>query len=274
MLQQIALVSESAAVGLDQLAEVAAALQKQVVRDFGPIWDVQATVSPFPTQEAVPEGYSRVTIADALTERTLGFHRTRDGQPFAMVLFREDWPRIASHEVLEMLADPSGDRLVPGDSPDPAQGRVEFLLEVCDPCAPVTYPVNGLDLSDFFTPDYHSPVAAAGVRYSFTGQLAGPREVVAGGYLSWRVPGTNDWFVAVRSDSQLTVQPIPGPITGLSLREVIDRQARPPEATPKRRRARPGPPRESATRKRLKSGRAAAAARFREEVAALATRPL
>ena len=59
-----------------------------------------------------------------------------------------------------MLADPFGNRLVAGDGPNPARpGRVEFLVEVCDPCeAPALgYTVNGIRVSDFYTPEYFSP---------------------------------------------------------------------------------------------------------------------
>ena len=37
------------------------------------------------------------------------------------------WSLTASHECLEMLADPFGNRLIAGDSPKPDQGRVQIL---------------------------------------------------------------------------------------------------------------------------------------------------
>jgi hypothetical protein len=40
-------------------------------------------------------------------------------------------------------------------------------------------------VSDFYTPQYFDPVKSSGVRYSFSGQVHGPREVLDGGYLSW-----------------------------------------------------------------------------------------
>jgi hypothetical protein len=40
-------------------------------------------------------------------------------------------------------------------------------------------------VSDFYTPHYFDPVKSTGVRYSFSGQVRGPREVLDGGYLSW-----------------------------------------------------------------------------------------
>jgi hypothetical protein len=100
-----------------------------------------------------------------------GVHLDDNGQPFALIEFSDSWSLTASHEMLEMLVDPMGNRLVAGQSPHPDQGRVEFLVEVADPpeAAEFGYTVNGLLLSDFYTPQFFDPVAADGVRYSFGG---------------------------------------------------------------------------------------------------------
>lgn len=232
MIQQVALVSDTALLSLADLASVAAAIQKQVLRDFAPIWNIQASVSAFARLDDVPVGYWRVIVADDIDGLRIGFHRTQQGDPYAMVLFREDWATTASHEILEMLVDPSGDRVVAGDSPDPNQGRVEFLLEVCDPCADPDqgYDVNGIRLCDFCTPNYFDPVASTGVRYSFTGRIGGPREINVGGYLSWRLPGTDQWFVASRNGG-LQIDQSPAPVTGGSLREYVDRYTRTADKT-------------------------------------------
>ena len=77
---------------------------------------------------------------------------------------------------------------------------MEILVEVCDPsgAAQWAYTVNGYLVSDFCTPNYYDPVGAAGVRYSFTGVLTEPRQMVEGGYLSWRDPATGDWWQGER----------------------------------------------------------------------------
>ena len=60
-----------------------------------------------------------------------------------------------------MIADPFGNRLVAAAHPlDPTQ-RVKYLVEVCDPCQTIWYPVNGVQVSDFYTPRYFDPVAHA-----------------------------------------------------------------------------------------------------------------
>lgn len=95
-----------------------------------------------------------------------------------------------------MLADPFGNRLVAGQSPKEDQGRVEFLVEVCDPPedAQFAYTSNGILVSDFLTPHYYDPVTSSGVRYSYTGAIQAPRTVLQGGYLSWHDPVSDRWF--------------------------------------------------------------------------------
>ena len=59
---QVALVSEVEQVTCGQLNKVSAALQKQVIRDFRPLWHINATVDPFETMEDIPLGYWPVII--------------------------------------------------------------------------------------------------------------------------------------------------------------------------------------------------------------------
>lgn len=200
LLRQVALVSEASGISFSDLTRVSAALQKQATRDFGPIWEVQATVDAFQQLEDVPLGYWPVIIQDDIGQSdALGVHLDQDNQPFALVESTDSWPLTASHETLEMLADPFGNRVLAGDSPKPDQGRVEFLVEVCDPCeaADFAYTVNGVTLSDFFTPNYFDPVQADGVRYSFTGAVTEPRQVLQGGYLSWHDLVSDHWWQEV-----------------------------------------------------------------------------
>ena len=52
--RQVALVSEVADVHVKEVTRIAAALQKQVTRDFVPACEVPATVDGFSAQEDVP----------------------------------------------------------------------------------------------------------------------------------------------------------------------------------------------------------------------------
>jgi hypothetical protein len=201
----MALVSEVPVHDPSDVSAVAAALQKQLTRDLGPIWGVTGTVDALPTLEDVPIGYWPMMVrADIEVEGAAGIHLDKDGQPFALITYSDSWSLTASHEMCEMVADPFGDRLIAGPSIHPDQGRVEYLVEVCDPseAAQFGYTVNGILVSDFYTPRFFDPVPAQGVRYSFTGALSEPRQVLVGGYLSWHDPVSDHWWQQRWFDSE------------------------------------------------------------------------
>src|SRR5258707_4545382 len=186
MLLHIALVSITKEVTVAKLAPVSAAIQKQISRDFGPMWNVEATVDAFDKLEDVPIGYWHVLLQDELPNGAAGLHKRDDNkQPFALVALTTNWPVFLSHEVLEMLVDPQGNLTRAGNSLKSSQGRVEYLIEVCDPCqaSKFAYSVNSVMVSDFYTPQYFDPVKSSGVRYSYSGRACRPREVVEGCYL-------------------------------------------------------------------------------------------
>ena len=87
MLVQVALVSQTSSVSLGELVKVSAALQKQVSRDFAPIWKVNATVDSFATLGDVPLGYWPVILRDDVAKnyQAAGIHLDKSGQPFALV---------------------------------------------------------------------------------------------------------------------------------------------------------------------------------------------
>lgn len=224
----------------DELLWVAAALQTQVVRDLSPIWEVSAVVSPFLSLEDVPSGYLPIAIVDAeLPRDEHGFHLAIGGPPFAVVQYRAGWSLGASHELIEMLCDASGERTMSAPSLRPTQGQVEYFLEVCDPCELSTYVINDVVVSDFVTPQYYSALdhecgcSSLGrdcVCYSFTGRVTGPLTLLAGGYVSWST-GLRDSSVwqahAPAGDSDMSGDPKVVPVKDL----VIDRLSNVPPAS-------------------------------------------
>ena len=200
---QVALVPEGTHIDASDMTRVASALSKQVQRDFRPIWDVYATVDAFLNLEDVPIDYWPIVVLKDV-QGAQGFHQDAHGQPFAVVEFSDhlSWSIDASHECLEMLADPSGGRLRSGNLPEQAirlgfePKRVRYLVEVCDPCESghFAYSVNGILVSDFYTPQFFDPVQTPAGRYSFTGAIDAPRKVLDGGYLSWEDPVSRHLF--------------------------------------------------------------------------------
>lgn len=237
--KNLALVSETKHITASELTKVAAALQKQATRDFGPLWNTQANVSAFAKLEDVPTDYWPIIVQDDInTPDAAGVHEDKNGQPFALVQYESGWSLSASHETLEMLGDPFGNRLVAGKSPKPGQGRVNFLVEVCDPSEDrkFAYTVNGVTVSDFYTPQFFDPVVSSTVRYSFTGAIKQPRQILRGGYLSWMVPATNEWFQQVWFNTAKPTFRSLGVLSGKtsgSLRSHIDRLTPTPRLTKK-----------------------------------------
>jgi hypothetical protein len=231
----VALVSESASVTFADLSSASAALQKQVTRDFGPIWSVDATVDCFDTLESVPIDYWPVILLDQIDNPAVaGYHQLEDGQPLARVQVDSKWIITASHEALEMLADPFGNTVRAGAPPPQAPApisslpRVNYLVEVCDPCEGATYPVNGVIVSDFITPQYYDPVAVTGVRYSFMGNITAPHQVLEGGYVSFNNPSDNQWYQVQVTNGAVQLSNLGSlPPTGMrGIREVIDGRVR------------------------------------------------
>jgi hypothetical protein len=243
----LALVSEGVSIAASDLTQVASALSKQVDRDFKPFWRVDATVDAFVNLEDVPTDYWPIIVMKNV-QGAAGYHEDDDGQPFAVVEFDTQWSLTASHECLEMLADPFGRRLRAGNLLEQAvelgldATRVRYLVEVCDPSesGQFSYQVNGIVVSDFYTPHFFDPVRGSGIRYSFTGAIDAPRKVLDGGYISWREPSSRHWFqlrmfpdessAAVPHVLDLSAKTVFEKLRQTqSLRSAIDRVTKPPK---------------------------------------------
>jgi hypothetical protein len=254
----VALVSLTSDVSSRSLMQAAAAVQKQITRDFTPFWGLPATVDAFEDLASVPSDYHPVVvfgdpeelmgrlevaiggqyaaelIDDFERDRLSGLHLNAfTRQPFALVAASDTWSVTISHEVLEMIADPFGNRLVAAAHPlDPRQ-RVKYLLEVCDPCQAMWYPVNGVPVSDFYTPRYFDPVGVDRSRYSFTGAIEYPLQILDGGYLSWIDPEDSGLYQLGAGDSEpvLLADLLQLARSTAPLRTVVDTSQRTPQLT-------------------------------------------
>jgi hypothetical protein len=197
----VALLSESEAITLADLSEIAAALQKQATRDIGPIWNVTANVSVFGRKP--PIDYWPITVVDDLgLDGLTGYHSDENGQPYSLVAANGSLSITLSHELIEMLVDPFGSRMVAGWA---QSKRVNYLVEPCDPCEndECAYSINGIKVSDFVTPAYYGPVQVPGVRYCYSGRLDGPRQLKPGGYMTWLETESGEWFQKAWFGTQL-----------------------------------------------------------------------
>src|SRR5262245_35984399 len=152
VVRHLAVVSESKPVKVADLVAPVAALQIQITRDFAPVWRRPATIAVFDKLTNVPLDHWPVIVRDDIPYDAQGIHLDRDGSPFALVLYSTDWSLTTSHEVMEMLGDPLGRRTKTAPSIKAGQGRVRYLVEVCDPseASDFAYQINGETVSDFY----------------------------------------------------------------------------------------------------------------------------
>jgi len=204
----VALVDDTGAQDPQYMAEVAGALNEQVLRDFAPVWHVRASVGAYPQ---APAGTWSIRLQYRLDDPgALGYHSDENNQPEAFVMATDDWPATASHELLEMLADPWGNRLHSGRLPHGVEGAyasfglkhptslVKYLLEVCDPPEARSYDIGGVPVSDFITPSWYHAAMKTHTVYSYAGMCRRPREIPPGGYVSFATPDGNWWQILNR----------------------------------------------------------------------------
>src|SRR5262245_16316521 len=112
---QISVINESTLLTDSDVIPVVAALQQQVLNDFRPIWGLDAELTVIPQGTPPPIGtWWLVLLDDSDQAGALGYHDlTPDGLPIGKVFAGSDlkfgmsWSVTASHELLEMLADPN-----------------------------------------------------------------------------------------------------------------------------------------------------------------------
>jgi hypothetical protein len=254
----VALVSLTSNVPTKALMQVAAAVQKQLTRDFFPFWGLPATVAAFADLASVPSDYRVVAVfgdpqelVDRLEvaidpgtlerlaaqfdrQQLTGVHLNEfTRQPFALVALSDTWSLTVSHEVLELVADPYGNRLIAAGVPGDPDRRVNYLLELCDPCQSAWYPVNGVPVSDFYTPRYFDPVRTDGTRYSFTGDLEHPLHILDGGYVSWIDPRDSGLYqLQAGEDMPMLIANVASLAqSSTPLRQLVDSDPRTPRVT-------------------------------------------
>jgi hypothetical protein len=167
----ITIANLSTSIGDDAFAGAVAAIGVQVSRDFQPEWGAAGALTA--TRIALSDGAANIDAAtdaiiyvgDAANDPTLGmdgvfgYHARNNGAlPYAFVYldvcaqYEEPWSCTLSHEVLEMLADPTTALTVSGPAPAGvgASGRtISYDLEVCDPTQSDTYVIDQVAVSNF-----------------------------------------------------------------------------------------------------------------------------
>ena len=187
------------------------ALQPQVSDDFFPFWNVDAEV--LFVDQPVPNSWWLVILDRTDQNGWLGYHLTQDGMPLGRVFAQTikdnggNWNVSASHELLEMLADPWDNRMISDRPFDPAhlpkvgdKGATFYALEVCDPCSTdaCAYDKDRFKVSDFILPSWYDSGTPAGQFVDYNQKIQGPFTLADGGYTGAYSDATG-WELIVRS---------------------------------------------------------------------------
>ena len=187
----ISILNESNVVTDDEVIEATADLQTQVSRDFAEAWGIEAQLTFVPRNSQPAEGSWWLVILDNSDQAgALGYHdTTNEGLPLGKVFAATDkqegtnWTVTASHELLEMLADPGINlaALIQSNG-----SGMLYAYEVADACEADNYGYNigNTLVSDFVYPAWFESFTPAGARLDKQGYIDKPLQILPGGYIS------------------------------------------------------------------------------------------
>jgi len=167
----------------NDVLEAIHAVNRQITENFIPIWGYGRTLMPFVpsfdaadpnelAEERVPADSVIYLVNESSVPGALGFHDLNMGDVpfgFVFVLDPNDWTTTLSHEVLELILDPTANVLVPGPDPRDRRNTVLHTYEACDAVERISYSIGAVDVSDFVTPSYFTLGEAAGSKNDFLG---------------------------------------------------------------------------------------------------------
>jgi hypothetical protein len=189
---QISVINESTVLTDAEVIPVVVALQQQVTNDFRPVWGTDAELKMIPQGAQPATGtWWLVILDDSDQAGALGYHDlTPDGLPIGKVFAASDlkagtsWSVTASHELLEMLADPNINLTVFVQNAN-TTGTL-YAYEVCDACEDDSfgYQINNVLVSDFVYPAWFEGFRTQGsTQFDRMSRMQNPLELLSGGYI-------------------------------------------------------------------------------------------
>ncbi|HEY2389621.1 MAG TPA: hypothetical protein VGK22_00485 [Candidatus Angelobacter sp.] len=170
------------ALGVD-LDKLIAAMQAYVDNFVAPIWGTPASLVR--SEGFIKDAWAIVFLDNADQPDALAYHDlTPDGLPQSKVFVKTTLANgdlvsvSASHELVEMLVDPAINLMTTGP-----EGKLVYAYESADPVEEMSFPVNGIPMSNFVYPSYfetfHKPNS---VRFDEMGSVTKPFQILKGGY--------------------------------------------------------------------------------------------
>jgi len=199
----IAVINATTVLEDNTIRQAVPALQTQVHRDFAPAWGVDANVVFVAKGSNPPAGAWWLTLLDTSDAAgALGYHDlTNEGLPMGKVFAGTDllhgsqWTVTASHELLEMLADPDINLAAYVDKP--GGGITLYAYEICDACEAdeFGYTINTTKVSDFVYPAWFESFRTPGsTQFDQQNRIKEPFQLLAGGYVGvYDSPSGNGW---------------------------------------------------------------------------------
>jgi hypothetical protein len=185
-------------------SDTVAAIGLQVSKDFQPEWNTSATLLATKLDLTGPQVNLNtatdavIYVGDSSADPTTGvsgaygYHSDNYGHiPYGFIYldvctqYGEAWSCTLSHEVLELLADPTAVLTVTGPAPQSPGDSVYYDLEVCDPTQGDTYLSNGIKVSNFVNKSYFGMVGGSASSTNFLNLALQPFGVRTGGYLQY-----------------------------------------------------------------------------------------
>ena len=167
-------------VNLDALI---AAMQVYVDKYVAPVWGTPAKLVK--STDFVKNAWAVVFLDDADQPGALAYHDlTPDGLPLSKVFVRttlqagDDVSVSASHELVEMLVDPAINMMTTGPNM-----KIMYAYESADPVEELSFPVNGIAMSDFVYPSYFEVFRKPNsVKFDYLNKVKKPFQILSGGY--------------------------------------------------------------------------------------------
>jgi hypothetical protein len=169
-----------------------AALQLYVDKHVAPVWGTPAKL--IKTTGFRKSAWAMVFLDKADTPGAEAYHDlTPDGLPESKVFVKSTFRNkdlvsvSASHELVEMLVDPATNMMTTGP-----HARRMYAYESADPVENLSFPVNGILMSNFVYPAYFETFHKRGsMQFDHMKKIKAPFQLLSGGYQS--VFRNNKW---------------------------------------------------------------------------------
>jgi hypothetical protein len=155
---------------------------------FAPAWGIGVELEITTRARIHRDAWVLVIVDDEPSADLDGWHDlSPHGQPLGKVLTKNaiadarEWTSAASHELLEMLADPD---IALGSAANVEGHARQYAYEVCDAVQAnaYRYEVSGVHVSDFVYPTWFEGFRARGTRFDHLGKCKRPLHLLPGGY--------------------------------------------------------------------------------------------